>query len=56
MPVKSAKQFRFMQAVKGGKIKGVEPSVGSEFLSKTSHKKKSEFAKEDKFKRAFRRK
>lgn len=45
MPVKSASQFRFMQAVKSGSIKGVNPDVGKEFLSKTSHKKKSAFAK-----------
>lgn len=47
MPVKSSKQFRFMQAAKSGNLRGAGPSpeVASEFLSKTSHKKKSMFAK-----------
>lgn len=48
MPVKSAKQFRLMQAAAHGKLKGSGPSeeVAKEFLSKTSHKKKSLFAKQ----------
>lgn len=45
MPIKSSKQFRFMQAAKGGNVKGVMPSVGQEMLDKTSSKKKSLFAK-----------
>ena len=35
MPVKSKAQARFMGAVAGGKIKGVKPSVGKEFLRAT---------------------
>ncbi len=49
MPVKSAKQFRFMEAMKSGKKakKGIGPSpeVAQEFLSKTPHATKSKFAK-----------
>lgn len=49
MPVKSAKQFRFMEAMAHGKKarKGIGPSkeVAEEFLSKTPHKTKSAFAK-----------
>jgi hypothetical protein len=50
MPVKSAKQFRLMQAAAHGSLKGPGPSpaVAKEFLSKTSHKKKSIFAKKNK--------
>lgn len=50
MPVKSAKQFRFMEMIKHGKKgkKGAGPSkkVADEFLNKTSEKMKSKFAKE----------
>jgi hypothetical protein len=48
MPVKSAKQFRFMEAAAhGGLKKSTAPSkkVADEFLNKTSEKKKSMFAK-----------
>jgi len=47
MPVKSAKQFRFMQAAAHGNLRGAGPSaeVAKEFLGKTSHKKKSAFAR-----------
>lgn len=49
MPVKSAKQFRFMEAMKSGKKskKGIGPSpeVASEMLGKTPHATKSKFAK-----------
>jgi len=48
MPVKSAKQFRFMEAAAHGGLKGMggpSQSVASEFLSKTPHDKKSAFAK-----------
>lgn len=47
MPVKSDKQFRFMQAASHGNLKGAGPSpeVAKEFLGKTSHAKKSAFAK-----------
>ena len=52
MPVKSAKQFRFMEAMAHGKKKkgnlhkvGPSPAVAQEFLDKTSEKKKSIFAK-----------
>lgn len=53
MPVKSAAQFRFMQAMAHGKKKkgkgaGPSPEVAKEFLSKTSHETKSKFAKEKK--------
>jgi len=50
MPVKSAKQFRFMQAAAHGDLSSAGPSskVAKEFLNKTSHKKKSMFAKKDK--------
>ena len=51
MPVKSAKQFKFMEMIKhGGKSnkKGAGPSkkVADEMLSKTSKSTKSKFAKE----------
>lgn len=36
MPVKSKAQARFMGAVAAGKVKGVSPDVGKEFLSHTS--------------------
>jgi len=47
MPVKSAKQFRLMEAAAHGNLRGAGPSpkVAQEFLNKTSHKKKSSFAK-----------
>lgn len=52
MPVKSAKQFRFMQAMAHGKKakKGIGPSpeVAKEFLEKTPHATKSRFAKKGK--------
>lgn len=49
MPIKSAKQFRLMQAAAHGKIdSGPSPKVAKEFLAKTSHKAKSKFAKRKK--------
>lgn len=50
MPVKSAKQFRLMQAAAHGSVGKGGPSakVAKEFLSKTSHKTKSIFAKDKK--------
>lgn len=47
-----------MSAAKSGELKGPGPSskVASEFLSKSSHKDKSNFAKEDKFMNSFRKK
>jgi hypothetical protein len=49
MPVKSGKQFRLMEAAAHGKVPGgPSPKVAKEFLSKTSHKQKSIFAKEKK--------
>lgn len=46
MPVKSAAQFRLMQAAAHGNVRnGPSKSVAVEFLRKTSHKKKSQFAK-----------
>lgn len=47
MPIKSAKQFRLMEAAAhGGLNKGIGPSpeVAKKFLKETSHKKKSMFA------------
>jgi hypothetical protein len=44
MPVKSAKQFRLMQAAKMGGVGGVAPDVANEMLSKTPHSVKSGFA------------
>lgn len=44
MPVKSAKQFRLMQAAKMGGVGGVAPDVAGEMLSKTSPADKSSFA------------
>lgn len=38
MPVKSKAQQRFMGAVAAGKVKGVKPSVGKEFLSHSASK------------------
>lgn len=57
MPVKSAKQFRFMEmmannlkkkkkmGMSGQSISGPSPEVAQEFLDKTPEKKKSLFAK-----------
>lgn len=46
MPVKSAKQFRAMEAAAHGNSGfGIPKGVAQEFLSKTSHDKKSKFAK-----------
>ena len=58
MPVKSAKQFRLMEAAKHGDLKGPGPSVkvADDFLAATSHKDKSSFAKQDKFMNSFRKK
>lgn len=48
MPIKSAKQFRLMEAAAHGNLKSAGPSkeVAEEFLRKTSKKKKSLFAKD----------
>lgn len=35
IPVKSKAQARFMGAVAGGKVKGVSPSIGKDFLRAT---------------------
>ena len=50
MPIKSARQFRLMQAAAHGKLRSIGPSkeVAREFLSKTSHRKKSKFARSPK--------
>ena len=55
MPVKSAKQFRFMESAAHGGLKGMGPSpkVANEFLDKTPHDVKSNFAKGTKFKNSF---
>ncbi len=48
MPVKSAKQFRLMEAAAHNNLKGAggpSPTVAKEFLDKTPHKTKSNFAK-----------
>lgn len=48
MPVKSASQFRLMEAASHGNLKGAgKPSkqVANEFLNATPHKTKSNFAK-----------
>ena len=48
MPAKSAKQYRFMQAVAHGKSKGVgglTKDVAKEFIKKTPKKKRSIFAR-----------
>ena len=49
MPAKSAKQYRFMQAMAhGAKPKqgvGPSPSVAREFVLKTSAKKRKEWSK-----------
>lgn len=48
MPAKSAKQYRFMQAVRSGKIaSAAAPSkeVAKEFIDKTPKKKRSLFMK-----------
>jgi len=48
MPVKSAKQFRFMQAAASGNLRGVgsdmKETVAKKFLKETPHKTKSKFA------------
>jgi hypothetical protein len=48
MPVKSAKQFRFMEAAAHGGLKSMGPSkkVAEEFLKKTTKANKSKFARE----------
>lgn len=59
MPVKSAKQFRFMEAAAHGGLKGMagpSKAVASEFLSKTPESTKSSFAKQNKFSNAMRKK
>lgn len=48
MPVKSPKQFRLMEAAAHGASYGPSKKVAKEFLSKTSEKKKSMFAKKNK--------
>jgi hypothetical protein len=50
MPVKSAKQFRFMQAAAHGSLKSkskgkISSALAQEYLDKTSHEAKSKFAK-----------
>jgi hypothetical protein len=47
MPLKSAAQFRLMQAALHGTLKGPGPSaaVAKEFIRKTSAKKRSQYAK-----------
>jgi hypothetical protein len=53
MPVKSGKQFRFMESASQGGLKGTGPSpeVAQEFLSKTPQATKSMFAKQGKKKK-----
>lgn len=48
MPAKSSKQYGLMQAAAHGNLKGAGPSpeVAREFISKTSKKKRSAFAKQ----------
>ena len=45
--IKSAKQFRFLRAAEGGKLRGMGPSpdVAAEMLSHEKHSVKSKFAK-----------
>lgn len=45
--IKSARQFRLMQAAAHGKLRGPGPSpeVARKLLAETSHKKKSQFAR-----------
>lgn len=46
MPVKSARQFRAMQAAAHGESGfGIPKGVAKEFLNKTSEEKKKKFAK-----------
>jgi hypothetical protein len=49
MPAKSAKQYRFMQAIAHGatpkKGVGPTPAVAKEFIHKTSEKKRKEWSK-----------
>jgi len=53
VPVKSAKQYGFMQAVKSGKAKGIGPSkdLANEFIHSTPPDTRSKFAKALKKKR-----
>ena len=50
MPAKSAKQYRFMQAVAHGANIDTGPSkkVAEEFIHKTSKEKRKEFSKKKK--------
>lgn len=45
MPVKSAKQMRFMYSAADGKAKGILPSVAKEFIDKTPDSTKHNFGK-----------
>lgn len=59
MPVKSGKQFRFMEAAAHGGLKGMagpSTSIAKEFLDKTPEGTKSSFAKEKRFTNSMRKK
>lgn len=45
MPAKSAKQYKFMAAVKSGNAVGPSKEVAEEFVSKTPKKKRKLFMK-----------
>lgn len=48
MPIKSAKQFKLMEAASHGSKYGPSKAVAKEMLDKTSHSAKSGFAKKKK--------
>lgn len=48
MPAKSAKQYRFMQAVAHGKVDaGPSKKVAEEFINKTSKAKRKEYSRKN---------
>ncbi len=50
MPAKTAKQYKFMQAARAGKVRGTGPSpeVAKEFIDATPPDKRSQFMKKGK--------
>lgn len=45
MPAKSARQYGLMGAAAAGKVAGIAPSVGAEFVKKTAPNKRKAFTK-----------
>jgi len=47
MPVKSAKQYKFMQSAASGNIKGVGEDLAKEFIRKTPKKDRKRYGRKD---------